>query len=206
MAGALATTDRHAARMLPVDSFVEFNKAIEQGRGGYWTVQSAATMAGALLPVAERVDPDRLAETIQRVLALRWFPQSVSDLSFSRPDMSIAESSRANAPLAALVSRYDHTLACSIAEPTPARLQLPLSDVDNRFLDRYAILPTLALADPQGTAALAEVIPDLKEDGIGQSRDTARLIVAKTLSAPESEFWTIIKRSVVDLELVERED
>jgi hypothetical protein len=32
------------------------------------------------------------------------------------------------------------------------------------------------------------------------------LIVAKTLSAPESEFWTIIKRSVVDLELVERED
>jgi hypothetical protein len=34
----------------------------------------------------------------------------------------------------------------------------------------------------------------------------ARLIVAKTLSAPVSEFWPIIKRSVVDLELVERED
>ena len=113
---------------------------------------------------------------------------------------------RANAALAALVSRYDHELARSIAEPVLARLRLPLSDVDNRFLDRYAVLPALALADPKGTAALADVIPDLKEEGIGQSRDMARLIVAKVLSAPESEFWTIIKRSVADMELVERED
>ena len=64
----------------------------------------------------------------------------------------------------------------------------------------------LALADPQRTAALVEVIPDLEEERIGQSRNMARLVVAKTLSAPESEFWTIIKRSIFDLELVERED
>jgi hypothetical protein len=50
------------------------------------------------------------------------------------------------------------------------------------------------------------VIPDLKEEGIGQSRDMARLIVAKALSAPDSEFWTIIRRSVLDLEIVERDD
>jgi len=206
MAGALAATDHPAARKLLADSFVEFSKAVEKGRGGVWGGQAAATMAGALLPVAERVDPDRLAETIQRILALRWFPRSVRDLSITRPDTSTAESMRANAVLAALVSCYDHALARSIAEPILARLRVPLSDVENRFLDRHAVLSTLALADPQGTAALVEVIPDLKEERLGQSRDMARLIVAKTLSAPESEFWTIIRRSVVDLELVERED
>jgi hypothetical protein len=206
MAGALATTNRPAAKKLLADSFAEFSKAVEQGRGGVWGGQSAATMAAALLPVAERVDPDHLAETIQRVLTLRWFPRSISDLSVTQPDMSTAESLRGNAALAALVSRYDHALAQSIAEQVLVRLKSPLSDVDNRFLDRYAVLPTLALADPHGTAALVEVILDLKEEGIGQSRDMARLIVAKALSARQSEFWTIIKRSVLDLELIERED
>jgi hypothetical protein len=67
-------------------------------------------------------------------------------------------------------------------------------------------LPTLALADPRGMAELVEVIPDFKEEGVGQSRDIARLIVAGALAAPESEFWTIIKRAVSDLELVERDD
>ena len=65
MAAALATTDRPAAKKLLADSFAEFRAAVEQGRGGVWGGQSAATMAAALLPIAERVDPDHLAETIQ---------------------------------------------------------------------------------------------------------------------------------------------
>jgi hypothetical protein len=42
--------------------------------------------------------------------------------------------------------------------------------------------------------------------GIGQSRDMARLIIARASSAPESVFWTIVRRSLLDLEMVERED
>ena len=67
-------------------------------------------------------------------------------------------------------------------------------------------MPVLALADPEAAAELVEVIPDLKEGGIGQSRDISRLIVAGALAAPESRFWTIIRRAVIDLEIVERED
>ena len=55
-------------------------------------------------------------------------------------------------------------------------------------------------------AELVEVLPERAEADLGQSRDIARLIVAGTLAAPESEFWTIIRRSVSDLEIVERED
>jgi RNA polymerase sigma factor (sigma-70 family) len=108
--------------------------------------------------------------------------------------------------MVALLVRYDRDLAGSIARPIIERFRTPLSDFENRYLDRYAVFPTLALADPRGVAELVEMIPDLKEEGIGQSRDIVRLIVAGALAAPESEFWTIIMRSVHDLEFVERDD
>ena len=113
---------------------------------------------------------------------------------------------RANAALAAILARYDHELARSIARPIIDRLKKPFTGVENRHFDRYAVLGTLALADPEATAELVESIPDLKEEGLGQSRDIARLIVAGALASPESDFWTIIRRAVSDLEIVERED
>ena len=39
-----------------------------------------------------------------------------------------------------------------------------------------------------------------------ESRDIARLIVAGALAAPESDFWTVIRRAFSDLEIAERED
>ncbi len=163
-------------------------------------------MAAALLPGIERTDPDRLAESVDRVLALRWYPRSVLDLMMTIPDLSDVNAMRINAALAAILARYDHELARSMARPIIERLRKPLSRLENQHLDRYAILPVLALADPEGTAALVEIIPDGKEEGIGQSRDIARLIVAGALAAPESDFWTIIQRAVMDLEMVERDD
>lgn len=108
--------------------------------------------------------------------------------------------------LAASISRYYPDMARTIAQPAIATLSAPLSAERNRCLAPYAALSALALADPRAAAALVEAIPDLKDDGQGQSRDTARLIVAKTLSARESEFWPMICRSRSDLEIVERED
>jgi RNA polymerase sigma factor (sigma-70 family) len=206
MAGALSTNERTAAKQLLTDSFIPFRQAVERGQRGLWGGRSAATMAAALLPIVERIDPDHLAEAIQRVQASRWLPRSVNDLNLTTPDTSTAESLRVNAALAALVSRYDHAMARTIAQPVLDALRAPLSEVVNRYLDRYAVLPTLALAAPRETAALVDIIPDLKEEGMGESRDMARLIVAKALSAPETEFWTIIRRSITELELVERED
>jgi hypothetical protein len=206
MAGSLAPGDRATARQLLADSFESFKRAVEGGRGGVWGGQAAGPMAAALLPIVERVDPDRLAESIQRVLALRWFPRSIRDLTMTSPDTSDAEVLRYGAALAALVSRYDHDLARALAQPVLAAFRAPLSKDIDRFLDRYAVLPALALAEPRGTAALAEIIPDLKEEGVGQSRDMVRYIIARALSAPKAEFWPIIHRCVLDLELVERED
>jgi hypothetical protein len=206
MAEMLNASDRATSRQLRAEAFRAFEQAMGRGMGGVWGAASAAVMAAALLPAIERTDPDRLAEAVDRILALRWYPRTVLDLSMTRPDTSGLKAMQANATLAAILARYDHELARSIAGPIIERLKQPLSKVENQFLDRYAILPTLALADPEATAQLVEVIPDLKEEGIGQSRDTARVIIAGALAAPESDFWTVIRRAFSDLEIVERED
>jgi hypothetical protein len=207
MAEAIGARDRATARELRIEAFRAFGQAMERGLGGLWTARSAAAMAAALLPGIERTDPDRLAETIDRVLWLRWHPRSVRDLTTTTiPDLSGVDAMRIDAALAAMLGRYDHELARSMARPIIERLRKPLSRVENEHLDRYAILSVLALADPEGTAELVEVIPDLRDTGAGQSRDMARFIVARALSAPESEFWTIFRWAVMDLEIVERED
>ena len=55
-------------------------------------------------------------------------------------------------------------------------------------------------------AELVEVLPERPEADLGQSRDIARLIIAGALAAPESEFWSIIRRAVTDVDILERED
>ena len=163
-------------------------------------------MAAALLPGVERTDPDRLAEAVDRVLSLRWYPRSILDVISTMPDTSGVDAMRSDAALAAILARYDHELARSIARPIIDRLKTPLPKDKDRFFDRYAVLPCLALADPEADAELVEVIPDLKEEGIGQSRDISRRSSPGPSPAPESRFWTIIRWAFSDLEIVERED
>ena len=208
MAEAVAARDKAAARELLSEAFQSISQVMGRGFGGsgVWGTNAAAPMAAALLPIVERVDPDRLGESIDRVLSLRWYPRTLVDLTVTTPDTSSLESLRSGAALAAILARYDRSLARSISRPIIDRFRRPFSETENRYLDRYAIFPTLTLADPRGMAKLVEVLPDLKEADHGESRDMASLIVAKTLSAPESEFWTIIRRSVMDLEIVERDD
>jgi hypothetical protein len=206
MAEVIGATDRATARSLRSEAFRAFDQAMERGMGGLWSARTAAVMAAALLPGIERTDPDRLAEAVDRVLALRWYPRSVLDLTMTIPDTSSLEAMRVNAALAAILARYDHELARSIARPIIDRLKKPFTPGENRHHDRYAVLGTLALADPEASPELVESIPDLKEEGRGESRDAVRLIVASALASPASEFWTTIRRAISDLEIVERED
>jgi hypothetical protein len=206
MAEVIGAADRATARSLRSEAFRAFDQAMERGMGGVWGARTAAVMAGALLPGIERTDPDRLAEAVARLLALRWYPRSVMDLTMTIPETSNLEAMRANAALTAILARYDHELVRSIARPIIDRLKKPFAPVENQHFDRYAVLGTLALAHPEASTELVSSIPDLKEEGLGQSRDIVRVIVAGALASPESDFWTTIRRAISDLEIVERED
>jgi RNA polymerase sigma factor (sigma-70 family) len=206
MAEAIAAKDRSTARALRLDAYRALEQAVETGTDETWGARCAAVMAAALLPGVERDDPDRLAEAVDRVLSLRWFPRNVRDLTHTTPDFSGLHAMQTDAALAAILARYDHELARAMIRPTIERLRAGLPPFEDQHLDRYAILPVLALADPEAAAALMDVVPDDKEQGIGQSRDIARLIVAGALAAPEGDFWDMIRRAVMDLEMVDRED
>jgi Carboxypeptidase regulatory-like domain len=117
VAEAIAGSDPPAARRLLAESFRNFSKVAELGFGGIWGPKSAAPMAAALLPVVERVDPDRLGEYTERILSFRWFPRTLTDLTNTVPNTSSTESTRSGTALAALLVRYDRDLASSIARP-----------------------------------------------------------------------------------------
>jgi len=207
MAEELGASDRAKARELRLESYRAFQQALERDLPGVWGPPTAAIMAAALLPGVERTDPDRLAEAVDRVVSLRWFPRSVFDVTTVIPDMNSVEAMPLGATLAAVLARYDHELARSIARPIIERLKAPLHGPDGRFFEPYAVLPCLALADPEGTAELLEVIPERREQqGVRAPQGTARLIVAGVLATPESGFWTVIREAFSDLEIVERED
>jgi RNA polymerase sigma factor (sigma-70 family) len=207
MAEEIGPSDRATARELRLDSYRAFQQGLERDLNGVWGPPTAAIMAAVLLPGVERTDPDRLPEAVDRVVSLRWFPRSVFDVTMVIPDMNSVKAMRVNAALAAVLARYDHALARSIARPVIERLKAPLEQPDGRFFQPYSVLPCLALADPEGAAELAEVIPDNRQQQGARAPDgTARLIVAGALAAPESAFWTVIRRAFSDLEIVERED
>jgi RNA polymerase sigma factor (sigma-70 family) len=207
MAEEIGASDLARARELQLDSYRTFQQALERDLNGVWGPPTAAIMAAALLPGVERTDPDRLAEAFDRVVSLRWYPRSVFDVTTVIPDMDSGEAMRINATLAAVLARYDHELARSIARPIIERLKAPLRGPDGRFFQPYAVLPCLALADPEGAAELAEVIPENREEqGARAPQGTARLIIAGALASPESRFWTVIREAFSDLEIVERDD
>ncbi len=163
MAEAIGASDLARARELRLESYRAFQHALERDLNGVWGPPTAAIMAAALLPGVERTDPDRLAEAVNRVVSLRWHPRSVFDVTAVVPDMSSVEAMRLGATLAAVLARYDHDLARSIAHPIIERLKAPLRGPDGRFFQPYAVLTCLALADPERTAELVEVMPENRE-------------------------------------------
>ena len=209
MAESIAASNPSAARELLQEAFGSFRQVMGRGfgGGGVWGPNSAALMAAALLPVVERVDPDRLGEWVARIAALRWFPRTLTDITTTVPDTSGIESMRSSAALAAMLVRYDRTLAQSIARPIIEHFRSPLSDLENRYLDRYAVFPTLTLADPE---AMAEAGGGLARAQGSRPWPVPRHCPAhhrrharrpgRRSSGPSS------RRSVSDLEIVERED
>ena len=111
MAEEIGLRDLATARQLRTQAFRAFEQAMERGMGGVSGASSAAVTAGALLPGIEQTDPDRLAEAVDRVLSLRWYPRSVQDFTLTMPDSSATETMQAGATLAAAVVRNDHALA-----------------------------------------------------------------------------------------------
>jgi hypothetical protein len=139
--------------------------------------------AVSILPLVERIAPERLAEVFWRAVAL--YPE-VEDprIDFGQDLASASE--------ALLLARYDREVAATLFEPFAAytrRLSLRNSSDINT-----TILLARAALDPRGGAALVESLPPARTLDIVDPANWARYSVAEQLAEPPERRWMSIWR------------
>jgi hypothetical protein len=112
MAAELASSDPESARKF-LDEAFDGLRRVAEAQGEYESHVSIACKMAELLPVVERIDPDRLAERL-------WLAASCRPAR--RPALD-GNDIRARTQLARLASRYDRGLAAVIY--APARVRTP---------------------------------------------------------------------------------
>ncbi len=183
MASELAAKDPATARGLLDESFnglVELSRSTD-GR----TNPLSSVLIAALLPVVERVDPDRLAERL-------WLAASCRPTRPQDPNASMISDLAA---LAMLVSRYDHAAAEAIIAPVLDSVSAVLGQMEQPgHVDAHsASSPRTATRDgaliPRCPPVGAEIETGLLESGnVSVSAElSARLAAAEMLGRPIAE-------------------
>jgi len=206
MADALATADPAAASGLLDDMHRAFADSAFRGQGGVWAAPAAAVMAASLLPVVERVRPDRLDEFTWRALALRWQPRTVSDLTMTIPDSSREQAFKQGSALALYLARYDRDLARAVLAPAVDDFLATPAGGDLSRTEWRLTLMALALVDPARAAAVASAAPDARESQGKGIRESALLTVAKALADDPADVVADARMRITDLEILLRED
>jgi len=191
MAAELAGTDPTGARKLLDEAFDRLRKVtIEIHR--YRSIDPGlANRMAALLPLVERIDPDRLAERLWLAAAYRV---PVSEHGF-------LEQLQEPAVLAALVARYDRAMAAAIIAPALDLLPGRLVDATDYANDQSRLIKALAAYDPRAVTALvrdlpasARRAPEPRNNWQGTSLDAQiRLAAAEALGlSVEERYWRVL--------------
>lgn len=185
LAEARAATDPDGARALLDESFAGL-RALAEAHPGRPTGPPVAAIMASLLPLVERLEPDRTAERLWTAVACR--PGLAEPLDGHR----VAELLW----LALLVARYDRAMAAVVAAPALGRMPELAGQQFGGGLPIYGAggspIGVLAAYDPPALADLirrlpeaARVAPDPARSGGGPSfEDRARREGARMLSMP----------------------
>jgi hypothetical protein len=187
MAADLAGTDPTGARKLLDEAFDRLRKlASEEHRGN---ARQVANRMAALLPLVERIDPDRLEER----LWLAAYRAPMSENAFLYPMQSPVV-------LAGLVARYDRAMAAVIIAPALDRMPGWLADASGFTYQQLTVIKALAAHDPRAVAALirdlpasARRAPEPRNNWQGASIDAQiRLEAAEALGlSVEERYWKV---------------
>ena len=150
IAGEFYETNPILARELLDEAFAALRKiAVDGWRGS--GPESVANLMAELLPVVERLDPERLAERIWMVAACR--PPSVQE-----PNVRDLEGMFA---LTMLVARYDRAIADVIVGAGLERLADLIGDSVGSFVNvPLSVCKTLTVHDPRAIVPLLQTLPD----------------------------------------------
>jgi hypothetical protein len=146
-----------------------------------------STLMAALLPIVERIDPDRLEERL-------WLTAAVGAPVFDSPFLN---SVQPTIVLAMLVSRYDRAMADSIIAPALGRLPGLVADSSPLIYNNASPIRALAAYDPRAVSALLRAIPESARRvakpkdqwSAGSLDDQVRVADAETLGWPAEQRW-----------------
>ena len=139
--------------------------------------------AGSILPLVERIAPDRVAEVFWRAVALHA-PLDDPRTDFGRDDPLPAE--------ALLLSRYDRDVAATLFEPVAAFVRSRSLRDGNDIIP--VVLLSLACLDPRTAVGVVEGLPPAPTLGVNERTNWARITVAETLAMPPERRWMRIWR------------
>jgi hypothetical protein len=145
----------------------------------------AGPVAAVLLPVAERIDQQGLAEWFWRALALRSASAAQSDIA-----------------LALLLARYDRTVARSLLEP----LVGPGGPVSLRSAPNGLRFVAASAIEPRWGVELAEAMPDNPDFDPHGRKNGARLALAQALARRGETRWRYLVHHHLYLWVPDTED
>jgi hypothetical protein len=191
MARSIAATDKTAAIRLIDEAYAVLDRLAVDGERPIYP--GLVEVAAALLPIVERVEPDRLAEFLGRTLALRPARGDQTD-----SDESVRAGTMAS--LSMMVARYDRRLAARLLEP---ELPKDRSRATSFGVDHvtWRILSALALIDPKRAVEQVEALPDDPAPGTdpNATKNQSRIYVARLLALSDADRWRLVYEEFIYL-------
>jgi hypothetical protein len=177
MAQSLADNDPKAASALIDEAFRRLAR-FDDGAGN--VPRFAPCVATAhLLPVAERIGPERLRRGFWRAVAMRP-PRPAGGDRYGANEETLAS-------LAIGLARYDRAVARQVLTPAAARAR-SLVDL-GRALQGHNLFAAAAVIDPAWAAALADSLPDDAPGASVHPKATVRRVIADVLAFDGPERW-----------------
>ena len=178
LADGLSSSDRTAGSAALDQALRELDSTDHQDASPY-----DANAAGSILPLVERIAPDRVAEVFWRAVALHA-PLDDPRTDFGRDDPLPAE--------ALLLSRYDRDVAATLFEPVAAFVRSRSLRDGNDLIS--VVLLSLTCLDPRTAVEVVEGLPPARTLGVNEPANWARITVAETLAMPPERRWMRIWR------------
>jgi hypothetical protein len=194
MALRLSEGGKDSAKEVLESAYQTLERSSRVTRENSRSIYYPTSIAGALLSVAERVDPGLVDEFLWRSLAMR----DVSP-SEARRDGRAAD---ADVQLAMMLARYDRAIARWLVEP--------LAQGGGSFSGGYSIrrelLAAAAAIDANWAVGLVQALPDDPDLKIQSPKNSARLAVATVLGRGGDSRFRKLQGSFLHLWLPDVED
>jgi hypothetical protein len=194
MALRLTETGKDSARAVLESAYESLERSSRISREKPRSIYQITSIAGVLLPVAERVAPGLVEEYLWRSLAMRE-----PNLWETEPRGRHAE---ADVQLAMMLAWYDRAIAGSLVEP----FAQGSGPAPGFFSSRGELYAAAATIDPKWAVALVEALPEDPDLKIQSPKNSARLAVATVLGRPGGQRFRKLEHSFLHLWVPDIED